>query len=253
MPNVLNRLTVVNPKPRDDMEREATIPEAVLAKQTGTAMDTDDLPAKKTQKDIMWENGGPGMYMQNLREHWKLKNDEWKTDAVPEIMDGKNIADFVDPDILEKLEALEKEEEALENAMDDSDDESDLDEEDQRLVEKIRSKRKVIVARHRRNKGGNRTVVQRNKRTNSEKIFKDNLEKKTGTRVARNLSRGRKRERSVSRKRDGDSEVNKYVDGTGDKKDDRGRSLSRADHRSQSKTPRDLSGMPKNVSTEKSS
>ena len=67
-------------------------------------------------------------------------------------MDGKNIADFVDPDILEKLEALEKEEEALENAMDDSDEESDLDEEDQRLVEKIRSKRKVIVARHRRNK-----------------------------------------------------------------------------------------------------
>ena len=50
----------------------------------------------------------------------------------------------------------------------------------------------------------------------------------------------------MSRKRDGDSEVNKYVDGTGDKKDDRGRSLSRADHRSQSKT-RDLSGMPKNV------
>ena len=217
------------------------------------AMDTDDdAPGKRTQKDIMWENGGPGMYMQNLREHWKLKNDEWKTDAVPEIMDGKNIADFVDPDILEKLEALEKEEEALENAMDDSDEESDLDEEDQRLVEKIRSKRKVIVARHRRNKGGNRTVVQRNKRTNSEKIFKDNLEKKTGTRVARNLSRGRKRERSVSRKRDGDSEVNKYVDGTGDKKDDRGRSLSRADHRSKSKTPRDLSGMPKYESTESS-
>ena len=190
----------------------------------------------------------PGyVHTKTLREHWKLKNDEWKTDAVPEIMDGKNIADFVDPDILEKLEALEKEEEALENAMDDSDEESDLDEEDQRLVEKIRSKRKVIVARHRRNKGGNRTVVQRNKRTNSEKIFKDNLEKKTGTQVARNLSRGRKRDRSVSRKRDGDSEVNKYVDGTGDKKDDQGRSLSRADHRSKSKTPRDLSGMPKNV------
>lgn len=33
---------------------------------------------------------------------------------MPEIMDGKNIADFIDPDILEKLEALEREEEALE-------------------------------------------------------------------------------------------------------------------------------------------
>ena len=195
----------------------------------------------------MWEQGGPGMYMQNLREHWQLKNDAWKTDAVPEIMDGKNIADFVDPDILEKLEALEKEEEALENAMDDSEEESDLDEEDQRLVDKIRSKRKVIVARHRRNKGGNRTVVQRNKRTNNEKTFKKNLEKKTGTRVTRALSRGRKRERSVSRKRSGNSEAMKYVDGKSDEKDSRGRSLSRADHRSKSKVPRDLSGMPKDL------
>merc|ERR1711871_1629649 len=162
-------------------------------------------------------------------------------------MDGKNIADFVDPDILEKLEALAKEEEALENAMDDSEEESDLDEEDQRLVDKIRSKRKVIIARHRRNKGGNRTVIQRNKKTNSEKSFKNDLEKKTGTRVTRTLSRGRKRERSVSRKRGGDSEALLYVDGTTDEKDSRGRSLSRADHRSKSKVPRDISGMPKNM------
>ena len=34
-------------------------------------------------------------------------------DTVPEIMDGKNVADFIDPDIAEKLEALEREEERL--------------------------------------------------------------------------------------------------------------------------------------------
>ena len=34
-------------------------------------------------------------------------------DVIPEIMDGKNIADFIDPDIAEKLEALEREEEKL--------------------------------------------------------------------------------------------------------------------------------------------
>jgi len=33
-----------------------------------------------------------------------LERDEWKYDIVPEIMDGKNIADYVDADILEKLE-----------------------------------------------------------------------------------------------------------------------------------------------------
>lgn len=30
-------------------------------------------------------------------------------------MDGKNIVDFIDPDIAEKLEALEREEERLQN------------------------------------------------------------------------------------------------------------------------------------------
>lgn len=42
-----------------------------------------------------------------------LANPEWKMDVIPEIMDGKNVADFIDPDILEKLEALEREEEKL--------------------------------------------------------------------------------------------------------------------------------------------
>ena len=34
-------------------------------------------------------------------------------DVMPEIMNGKNVADFIDPDIAEKLEALEREEERL--------------------------------------------------------------------------------------------------------------------------------------------
>jgi nucleolar GTP-binding protein len=45
-----------------------------------------------------------------------LENPDWKYDAVPEIMDGKNIGDFVDKDILERLEEIEKEEEMLEKA-----------------------------------------------------------------------------------------------------------------------------------------
>lgn len=42
-----------------------------------------------------------------------MENIDWRYDIVPEIMDGKNIADFVDSDILKKIEALEKEEEML--------------------------------------------------------------------------------------------------------------------------------------------
>ena len=42
-----------------------------------------------------------------------LENPEWKYDVIPEIMDGKNVADFVDPEIEAKLMALEREEEKL--------------------------------------------------------------------------------------------------------------------------------------------
>jgi hypothetical protein len=49
-----------------------------------------------------------------IAEDYILANDEWKNDIIPEIMDGKNIADFIDPDIAEKLEALEREEGMLE-------------------------------------------------------------------------------------------------------------------------------------------
>jgi nucleolar GTP-binding protein len=54
------------------------------------------------------------MVLKDVAENYILANDEWKSDIIPEIMDGKNIADFIDPDIAEKLEALEREEEMLE-------------------------------------------------------------------------------------------------------------------------------------------
>ena len=46
-------------------------------------------------------------------EHYLLENIDWKYDKIPEIMNGKNIADFVDKDILNKLEEIEKEEQML--------------------------------------------------------------------------------------------------------------------------------------------
>ncbi|CAG8505733.1 4427_t:CDS:2 [Diversispora eburnea] len=55
----------------------------------------------------------PGVYNINLKKKYLLKTPEWKSDIIPEIMDSKNIADFFDPDIEEKLDALEREEERL--------------------------------------------------------------------------------------------------------------------------------------------
>ena len=39
-----------------------------------------------------------------------LANPAWKNDVIPEIMDGRNIADFFDPEIEARLNTLEKEE-----------------------------------------------------------------------------------------------------------------------------------------------
>ena len=53
--------------------------------------------------------GGPGVYRPDPTRYYLLRDDAWKTDIIPETMAGKNIADFVDPDILERLLALEEE------------------------------------------------------------------------------------------------------------------------------------------------
>merc|ERR1712045_247409 len=62
---------------------------------------------------------------------------------------GHNIADFVDPDIMEKLEALEKEEEAREKAGFYDSEESEEDEsyaEIKDLANKIRHKKAIMKA-----------------------------------------------------------------------------------------------------------
>ena len=53
------------------------------------------------------------MYSADMRRKWQLEDDSWKYDIMPEIMDGRNVADFVDPDIEAQLAQLEKEEDAL--------------------------------------------------------------------------------------------------------------------------------------------
>ena len=131
--SIVNRIHVAQPKPRDDVVRAPFIPEAVKARKK---YDKNDPDRRRLQRDIEIEEGGPGVFNINLKrssifffilqksinakpctflliEDYILANPEWKMDRIPEIMDGKNIADFIDPDIAEKLEALEREEEKL--------------------------------------------------------------------------------------------------------------------------------------------
>ena len=43
--------------------------------------------------DLMWENGGPGVWALDYMHQCNLKGAEWRFGAVPKIMDGINISD----------------------------------------------------------------------------------------------------------------------------------------------------------------
>ncbi|XP_005107816.1 nucleolar GTP-binding protein 1 [Aplysia californica] len=140
---VANRLHVAMPKKRDNKERPPCIPEKILKRKN--AMEVDK-PTRRLEKDIEQEMGDD--YILDLRKTWLLANEEEKYDVLPEIWQGKNVADFIDPDILKKLEELEKEEEARENAHYYSESESEDDEETREMrktARKIREKRLILT------------------------------------------------------------------------------------------------------------
>jgi nucleolar GTP-binding protein len=229
--NVMNRLQVYHPEARDNLERDICIPDSVKAQAGKKATksrigyaptkddnvdsddDMDDDTVKKTARDLMWENGGPGVWAPDYREQYDLADPEWRFDAIPEILDGKNIMDYVDPDIDAKLQALEKEEEQLaaeSEAAAMGDDESDLDEEEEAAVEAIRERKKEFRMMSGANKSENKPMMPRMIRGRAKDKhdrgaldsgeIKKNMEK-YGVDVTTMLENGHKRGRSVDRRR----------------------------------------------------
>ena len=111
-------------------------------------------------KEVIEANGGMGIYYFPLREEFKLENPDWKYDIWPEFMDGKNVFDFVDKDILKKVQELEKEEEEILNRedkglgldndenMDDGEESSELSEDLIEAHDKLMQDLKTIKERH---------------------------------------------------------------------------------------------------------
>ncbi|EIW83366.1 GTP binding protein 4 [Coniophora puteana RWD-64-598 SS2] len=108
--SVINRIHVAVPKARDEVVRAPFIPDIVKEKKK---FDKNDPDRRKLLRDVEIEEGGAGVFNMDMKQDYLLANPDWNHDIIPEIMDGKNVADFVDPDIAEKLEALEREEEKL--------------------------------------------------------------------------------------------------------------------------------------------
>ncbi|CAH2355066.1 nucleolar GTP-binding protein 1 [[Candida] railenensis] len=126
--NVLNKIHVAKPQSRDDVRRDAFIPDAV---KNMKKYDAEDPNRRQLARDYEAENGGAGVFNINLKDKYLLEDDDWKNDVMPEVLDGKNVYDFLDEDIAAKLQALEEEEERLEKEgfydSDDDDEDVDLD------------------------------------------------------------------------------------------------------------------------------
>jgi len=254
--SVMNRLQVVYPTARDGVTRDAFIPESVLKEREraeaagegkkaqsrigyaptkddrrADANDIDvdgddamaggeDEPHKKTARELMWENGGPGVWAPDYREQYDLADPEWRFDAIPEVLDGKNIADFVDPDIDEKLRMLEEEEDHLQAEYEASnmerDDEDSLTFEEGAEVTEIRHRVKIAKMYRERSGGMNKPVMPRVIRGRAKDCHDDGarltasaIEKRmgrVGVDTSKMLERGRKRERESSRGRRGTRE-----------------------------------------------
>lgn len=144
--NVLNRLHVAMPQQRDTKERLPCIPQKVLEKKQKMDVENKKVQERKRlERDIELEMGDD--YILDLKKWFDLRNPEEKYDIVPEIWQGHNVADYIDPEIMQKLEQLEKEEELRENAgvydLDMSSDDEDM-KEIRETAAKIREKKQLM-------------------------------------------------------------------------------------------------------------
>ncbi|XP_022119030.1 nucleolar GTP-binding protein 1 [Pieris rapae] len=106
---ILNRLHVAVPSPRDNKVRPPVIPPQVLAKRE--KMEKENRK-RKLEREIEIEEGDD--YVLDLQKNYSEIAEEERHDAIPEFWEGHNIADYIDPEIFEKLAELEKEEELRE-------------------------------------------------------------------------------------------------------------------------------------------
>lgn len=228
--DVMNRLHVAMPAKRDNKERPPCIPESVQSlKKT---MDTDVKSKKKSLRDLEIEEGDE--YTVDLRKHWNLPNEEEKYDIIPEIWQGHNVADFIDPDIMKKLDELEKEEEMREQAGyydNESEEEDDKMKEIRKTARKIREKRNIIMLESKEKRRVEKPKLPR-KKMSTDKMNRElgalgiEMDSDEDTHLNQMRSRSKSR-KALKRKREESMDVDK----------------PRSRSRSVSKAPRDQSGV----------
>lgn len=162
--DLLRRIHVATPA--GGVTREAFIPDGVKER---TKYDRNDPNRRKLERDLEEENGGAGVYSIDLKKNYVDIPEDQLHDIQPEFLNGRNVADFIDPDIAAKMLELEAEEERLEASGfydNEEEEETPEDEEIHRKAELIREKRQLIRNEAKMRKSlKNRAVIPRSAKT----------------------------------------------------------------------------------------
>jgi len=226
--DVLSRIHVA--QPLGGVTRETFIPDAV---KNRIKFDKDDPNRPQLARDVEEANGGAGVYNVDLKADYLLENDEWKHDKIPEFHGGKNVYDFFDPDIEQKLTALEEEEEKLqEEGYYDSDESLESAEEADLhyKAELIREKQQLIRNESRMKKNGSRVVIPRTHLKKKLSVMRTKLDEAgydTSKIMDRVQTQDKSRGRSLARSREATSNADAMDVDTPKTPQERLRSMSR--------------------------
>lgn len=202
---ILNRLHVALPSPRDNKDRPPVIPPSVAAKKQQQA--ERESRKRKLEREIEVEQGDD--YVLDLKKNYDIPEEE-RYDVIPEMWEGHNIADYIDPEIFDKLADLEKEEELRMAGGMYAVPKIELDEtmrEIRELARQIRNKKAVLKDESRLVKQSTKPVMPRTSRARardrSTTKLRDEMEKlgvdMSGTEEAHfTQTQPRSRSRSVS-------------------------------------------------------
>lgn len=228
---IANRLVITLPKERDNKKRKPIIPEIILNKRKNEKEISDKLHREqisthhkeyikeivnKTIDETINNNNNNKDIIKNKSQYdkrleWQLEDDNWKYDIIPEIMDGKNISDYFDSDIVKKLGELEYEEEELQAAFEESgiqfiNSDDELTQEQLYLIQKIREKKSIKRLENRQNvgRGISSKPIPRSKFIKNNKNIKslqhigiDTKDMEKHIEDLQEIKRGRKRTRDI--------------------------------------------------------
>ena len=234
--DLLRRIHVA--QPLGGVTRKPYVPEAAKNRMR-YSKDGPNRP--RLERDLEAENGGPGVYSVDIRKSYLEIDPDQKHDRVPEFFDGKNVADFIDPDIFRKLAALEEEEEKLEaNGFYENEERPETLQEAEihYKAELIREKRQLIRNEAKQRKSlKNRAIIPRSATTKSLSKMKSHLESLGhDPSAAASRARSKSRGRATERGRRDDADAMDVDDGAGASENRRAALLARSKSRARSQS-----------------